>query len=66
MAAGYELGVLGVQCSATELYQGSVRPTACSFHFGGKCKWHLLIQVKMLKNFRLPSNMSNVIMLSCI
>lgn len=31
MAAGYELGVLGVQCSATELYQGSVRPTACVF-----------------------------------
>lgn len=31
MAAGHELGVLGVQCSAAELYQGSVRPTAFVF-----------------------------------
>lgn len=58
MAAGYELGVLGVQCSATELYQGSVRPTACVFILeesaGGIC---------LSKNVK---NMSNVIMLSCI
>lgn len=31
MAAGHELGGLGVQCSAAELYQGRVRPTACVF-----------------------------------
>lgn len=31
MGAGHELGVLGVQRSPAELYQGGVRPTACVF-----------------------------------
>lgn len=31
MAAGHQLGGMGGQCWAAELYQGGVRPAACAF-----------------------------------
>lgn len=56
MAAGHELGVLGVQCSFAKLYQGSVRPNCMCFGVGlihiNRCRWNLFIQVTMLKNYR--------------